>query len=94
MSGEIAWSAAPADVTLWGVYGSDCFPTVFACRLKDYDHNLPPRAIWGFSIYEGKPGFRTLGVGREWADEHRLRLFSTREDAFAYIADLFAQTAT
>jgi len=84
--GEIAWSSAPADTTLWGVYGPDCFPTIFACRLND--HPTSGRVIWGFSIYEGKPGFRTLGRGRDWADERRLRLFPSREEAFAYVAAL------
>lgn len=86
---QVSWEQAPTGVELWGVYGPDCFPTVFACRLRDYGCALPPRVIWGFSVHEGEPGFRTLGVGREWAEEHRLRLFTTRGAAFAHIARYF-----
>lgn len=87
MSSELHWNTAPTGVTLWGVYGPECFPTVFACQLRDYFWH--ERAIWGFSNYEGEPGFRTLGVNKAWADQHELRLFATREAAFAHISSLF-----
>ncbi len=86
-SGSVSWRRAPADVTLWGVYGAACFPTVFACQLND--HPESGRVIWGYSVYEGEPGFRTLGRCRDWADEHDLRLFLTRGDAFAHVATGF-----
>lgn len=85
--GETTWEDAPADVTLWGVYGPDCFPTVFACRMHDYFWH--GRAIWGFSNYEGQRGFRTLGAAKAWADKNRLRLFLTRMAAFEHVASLF-----
>lgn len=85
--GEVGWWDAPAGAVLWGVYGPTCFPTVFACKLRDYSGG--ERAIWGFSVYEGQPGFRTLGVSEAWAEEHALRLFTSRVIAFNYIAGLF-----
>lgn len=85
----INWDDAPLDTALWGVYGPDCFPTVFACKL--HHASGYGRAIWGFSVYRRKPGFRTLGEGREWADRHKLRLFASREAAFAHIASLFGK---
>lgn len=86
--GEVGWWDAPAGAVLWGVYGPACFPTVFACKLRDYVEG--GRAIWGFSVYEGKPGFRTLGVSVAWAEEHALRLFTSREAAFEHITKLFS----
>lgn len=87
MSNELSWDTAPTGETLWGVFGAECFPTVFACRLRDYFWH--GRAIWGFSNHEGVPGFRTLGVDKAWAVKNGLRLFATREDAFAHISSLF-----
>ena len=52
------------DIPLWCVYGPSCFPTIFCCKIVDYtmkDSSMPIQAIWGFSIYGGIPGFRTLG---------------------------------
>lgn len=85
--GEVTWATAPIGETLWGVYGPDCFPTVFACRLKDYPG--AGRAIWGFSVYRRQRGFRTLGTGKDWAEKNGLRLFLTRAAAFSHIASLF-----
>lgn len=86
-------STAPTDIQLWGVYGPDCFPTVFACKLKDYPD--AHRAIWGYSVYEGEPGYRTLGVdvdkGSVWPRDRNLRLFRYRQQAFDYIASLFPE---
>jgi hypothetical protein len=85
--GALTWETAPAGVDLWGVYGPDCFPTVFACQMHNYEAGR--RAVWGYSVYKGEPGFRTLGVGASWATQHDLRLFRTRDEAFDYIAALF-----
>lgn len=85
--GEVTWATAPIGETLWGVYGPDCFPTVFACRLRDYPG--AGRAIWGFSVYRRQRGFRTLGTGKDWAEKNGLRLFLTRAGAFNHIASLF-----
>jgi hypothetical protein len=87
LEGWVDWDDAPFDTTLWGVFGSDCFPTIFACQIKN--HPQAGRVIWGFSVHEGEPGFRTLGTGAEWAEEHDLCLFRTREAAFAHVAGLF-----
>ncbi|AFU88252.1 hypothetical protein CcrColossus_gp382 [Caulobacter phage CcrColossus] len=83
---------APLDVPLWAVYGSDCFPTVFACIVKDYPGSPGTgRALWGWSIYRNKGAFRTLGVGIEWCEKHNVRIFRSRQEAFDYIASLFPQ---
>jgi len=56
---------------LWVVYGADSFPKVVCVKLLAYskDHGLLPVGwrghitnVWGFSVYEGEPGFRTLGM--------------------------------
>jgi hypothetical protein len=84
---KLTFDTAPANFPLWGVYGSDCFPTVFACKLRDYPDC--GRAIWGWSVYRRKGAYRTLGTGKDWADQSRLRLFLTRQDAFDHVASLF-----
>lgn len=87
LQGWVSWEAAPLDTTIWGVYGPDCFPTVFACKINN--HPQCGRTIWGFSVYEGEPGFRTLGQSSAWAEEHDLCLFLTKEAAFDHVAGLF-----
>ncbi|AXQ68928.1 hypothetical protein HOU00_gp197 [Caulobacter phage CcrPW] len=85
---------APLDVPLWAVYGSDCFPTVFACIVKDnpqYRYMGVGRSIWGWSVYRGRGGYRTLGIGREECEKRNMRIFRCRQEAFDYIASLFPQ---
>lgn len=84
---EIEWSEAPIDELLWCVYGPDSFPTVFACKIKN--HPTEGRVIWGFSVYRRQKGFRTLGQGVSWYLDRDAKLFSSKAEAFAYIASLF-----
>ena len=42
---------------LWLVYGHKCFPQLLCCKLN-FSGALN---IWGYSVYRGEPGFRTLG---------------------------------
>jgi len=46
---------------LWCIYGPDCFPTIFCCKILNHPSCGP--TVWGYSVYEGEPGFRTLGQG-------------------------------
>lgn len=60
---------------LWAVYGPTCEPSIICCKLFAYDHNhkkLPASmapvssdghyvAVWGYSVWNGVPAFRTLG---------------------------------
>lgn len=86
---ELEWDTAPLGEVLWGVYGPDSFPSVFACKILD--HPEQGRVLWGFSIYRRSPGFRTLGVSSLWAEQHGLHLFQTQAAAFSFIAGLFAK---
>jgi hypothetical protein len=53
---------------LWLVYGHKSFPTLIACKLDFKTH--PYTAIWGFSVYRRKPGFRTIGRNVDaWIEE-------------------------
>ena len=47
------------DKPLWCVYGVDCFPEIFCCKILAHAEFGP--IIWGYSVYRGVPGFRTLG---------------------------------
>jgi len=80
----LTFLTAPADVPLWCVYGHQFWPTMICCRIRDYPDGS--RAMWGYSVYRRKPGFRTLGVGIEWADEHDCKFFVNQGDALAHIA--------
>jgi hypothetical protein len=86
---KLSWEDAPVGIVLWAVYGPSSFPTVFACRMRDYDY--ADRAIWGFSVYKRIPGFRTLGVGRDWAEKNDLHIFEGRQEAFDYIGAMFSR---
>ena len=55
---------------LWCIYGPDCFPTMFCCKIIAHPTCGP--TVWGYSVYEGEPGFRTLGQGlAKWATSMR-----------------------
>lgn len=70
--------------TLWCVYGPDCFPTVFACQIIPHGDGA---AIWGYSVYRGKPGFRTLGreLSGGWIEENDARFFDNQQEALNYL---------
>lgn len=52
---------------LWLVYGVECNPQIVCCRLKG---DLGKTYIWGFSVYEGVAGFRTMGFTvRNWMNK-------------------------
>lgn len=55
---------------LWVLHGHECAPGIVCAKLRAYaeDHSLlpigekgPRVALWGYSVYQGVPGFRTLG---------------------------------
>lgn len=89
MYAHVPWEDAPLGTTLWGVYGSDCAPTIFAFQLND--GTAFGRAMWGFSIYKRKPGFRTFGTSKKWAEEHGLKIFLSPAAAFSHIQSLFSR---
>lgn len=48
---------------LWVVYGADCFPAILCCKVVwGGTRANPGQVIWGYSVYKGVPGFRTLGI--------------------------------
>ena len=79
----------PRFTPFWVVYGPQCFPQSFCAVLVDYNHGLPDTAIWGYSVYKGVPGFRTLGQDvYTWIEKHEARLFETRDGALSYLLEL------
>jgi hypothetical protein len=62
---------------LWLVHGERCFPSLLCAKLVAYtqEHRMLPAGtpgprvrIWGYSVWKGEPGFRTLGVDvNDWA---------------------------
>lgn len=82
------------DKPLWCIYGPDCFPSIFCCKVlyrPSYGNTGP--CIWGYSVYRREPGFRTLGkrLGdwlQEQADKGKVRFFDDHEVAIKYLAEL------
>jgi len=67
------------DTPLWVVYGPDCFPTMFCCKVLN--HPTCGLVIWGYSVYRRQPGFRTLGQSLQvWRDDHEKPKFFARQD--------------
>lgn len=75
------------DTPLWCVYGPDCFPTMFACRINNASGRP---AIWGYSVYKRSPGYRTLGreVRGGWVEEHNAKFFTSQDNAIDYLREL------
>jgi hypothetical protein len=73
------------DRPLWCVYGPECFPTMFCCSI-----NLHPTCgltIWGYSVYQGEPGFRTLGRKLDkWAEDAEAVFFAEQAHALEHMA--------
>ena len=82
----LSFESAPADVVLWMVHGSEFSPSLMAVRIRDYPDSS--RAVWGYSVYRRQPGFRTLGVGSSWTDEHSARFFVLQAEALAHLGKL------
>ncbi len=84
------------DKVLWCIYGPERFPTLFCCKILDDIHwHSPVPAIWGYSVYEGRPGFRTLGRHlTEWIKEIKNRyeadpiFFDQQDEALAYLSKI------
>lgn len=80
---------------LWVVHGPTCNPSIVCAKLFAYssEHVLlpvgqagPHVAIWGYSIYKRKPGFRTLGCDViKWSarDKPAARFYTDQDEALA-----------
>jgi len=72
---------------LWCVYGPKSFPTLICCMVIPHIGYGP--LLWGYSVWEYEPGFRTLGVNLfDWAKENDAHFFATQSDAIAVIRRL------
>jgi hypothetical protein len=84
------------DKPIWCVYGPECFPTIFCCKIVEFRNGLVSELnIWGYSVYEGSPGFRTLGRSlKEWSGDVKCRygtdpiFFDQQADALTYLAKI------
>ena len=73
---------------VWIVYGIKCEPSIICARL--ITHPADVVNIWGYSVYEGVPGFRTLGQELQtWAKQHDLCvLYDNQEKALQRLRKL------
>ena len=75
------------NIPLWIVYGHDCFPEIVCVAAKR--HELPPIAVWGYSIYKRSPGFRTLGLDPwKYFKDKNANVFTDQDEAFEYLREL------
>lgn len=78
---------------LWAVYGPECAPSIICAKLQAYGegHRVLPAGtpgihvcIWGWSVYRGGGGFRTLGVGAvEWKAKHKATFYTSQDAALS-----------
>lgn len=80
------------NMPLWCVMGPKCFPTLFCCRIST---KTGKPVVWGYSVYEDQPGFRTLGIAlRAYMEAHPEALFyRVQKDALARIYALTSPMA-
>lgn len=96
MKNKQIWGVAPPiDATLpefhnrplWCVYGPQCFPTMFCCKILHHPQGC--LTIWGYSVYRRQPGFRTLGRDlSEWAADHEAVFFAEQIHALQFLANI------
>jgi hypothetical protein len=67
------------DKPLWVLHGHECAPGLMCAKLLAYAEDLsllpvgeegPRIVIWGYSVYQGVPAFRTLGQDLSTWAEH------------------------
>jgi hypothetical protein len=80
------------DIPIWCVCGPSSFPVLLCCKIRKDRTNPDIAVIWGYSIWGGIPGFRTLGQHlRDWIsnEENRSRtdpiFFNDHDDALKYL---------
>lgn len=83
---------------LWCVTGPTCEPSVFCCAIKDHGVNgglCLGAHIWGYSVWGGEPGFRTLGERLTyWTAQQTARwnnvprFYATLQAALAHVTEL------
>lgn len=76
------------DKPLWCIYGPDCFPTLFCCKILN--HPEFGLTIWGYSVYRGEPGFRTLGRNLSGWMRDMLNMYSTKVTFYETLDDALA----
>jgi len=83
------------DVPVWCVYGPSSFPVIICCKIRRDVHTAGLLNIWGYSIYGGIPGFRTIGRDlRSWIIEEEDRFhdrpifFDVQDDALKHLKNL------
>jgi len=94
-STDTDWHGKP----LWVVFGHDHQPTIMSCVLRAYTatHKLLPLGqsgdvvIWGYSVWRGRAGYRTLGLRlSEWAKRFSLEpvFFASHDEAIEHVRQL------
>jgi hypothetical protein len=79
-------------VALWCVYGHNAFPKIIACTISAHSD------IWGYSVWNGVPGYRTLGIElTKWMDDNSVdevggrmppRFFNKQKKALAHLSNI------
>lgn len=77
------------NIPLWCVHGHEAHPSIHCLKLK-----MSPAVtnfqltVWGYSVYKGEPGFRTLGKSLTAFSEGKklLLFFACKQDALDYLS--------
>jgi len=90
------------NIPLWCVYGFASAPTIICCKLlknPENPHNLKAVCIWGYSLHNGVPAYRTIGTtlaawrGRNAkSDQPPEHWFLDKTKALAYVNFLITPT--
>lgn len=68
---------------LWFVYGSEFYPQMLCAKLSDTAGGL---AIWGYSVWQRQPGFRTIGMNfSTWNVYSMCFVFDQQQDALDFL---------
>lgn len=77
------------NIPLWCVHGHEAHPAIHCLKLKMSPSSANFKlTVWGYSVYKGEPGFRTLGKSIEVfsAEKKLLLFFVNKQDALDYLS--------
>lgn len=72
------------DIPLWVVHSHIAHPEVHCLKVLAQNGGL---YVWGYSVWKGTPGFRTLGITiSQFEAGEKAYYFTTKNDALAYLS--------
>jgi hypothetical protein len=73
-------------IALWCIFGSNGWPCMICCKIIEQGGKC---YVWGYSVWQGEPGFRTLGVEvTRWAKDNGAFFYDNQTGALQVICKL------